>query len=57
MESSAGAPGIGEAAMNRSEFLFWAAALAICVFAGAVIVLTTHHQHSGGYTTSTTMLA
>jgi hypothetical protein len=43
--------------MNRYEFLVWAVAIAICVFAGIVIVVTTHHQHSGGYMTPSTSAA
>jgi hypothetical protein len=46
---SAGAPDARAAVTNRSELLFWAVTLAICVSAGIVTVVTTHRQHSDGY--------
>jgi hypothetical protein len=40
------------AAMSRSELLFWAVGLAICLFSGIVVVVTSHNRHShGGYIT------
>jgi hypothetical protein len=42
----------GLGAMSRSEFLFWAMALAILVFSGIVVVVTSHNRHSHrGYIT------
>jgi hypothetical protein len=37
--------------MNRSEILFWAAAVAIAVFSGVVAVVTSHNRHHGGNVT------
>jgi hypothetical protein len=43
---------LARAAMSRSELLFWGAALAIFVFSGIVVVVTSHNRHSrGGYIT------
>jgi hypothetical protein len=38
--------------MSRSELLFWAMALAISVFSGIFVVVTSHNRHSHrGYIT------